>query len=115
MHRTRFNVYKTVQRKVREKVLGEVPPKNNKGRPKTNSECNPAKNCSKLDKKYAQEKFHHHFCQEGHKGIADWEVRLIDSAFCEKSLRKKELFWQFKLNTFHPHGLNEIEANIDIS
>jgi hypothetical protein len=64
-------------------------------------------------KKYAQEKFHQHFCKDGHKGIPDWEIRLIDSAFTEKSLRSKELFWQFKLQTFHPDGLNEYEAPVD--
>ena len=48
-----------------------------------------------------------------HKGIPDWDIRLIDSAFTEKSLRSKELFWQYKLQTFHPDGLNEYEAPVD--
>ena len=60
-----------------------------------------------------QEKFHKHFCGDGHTGIEDWEITLIDSATSEKSLREKELFWQYKLQTFFPFGLNEIEAHID--
>ncbi len=113
IYRKRFNTYKSVQRKVREKVLGEVPKETKMGRPRENSQEENSWAKKKLEKKFAQEKFHNHFCQEGHKGIEDWEVILIDSAFTEKSLRRKELFWQYKLKTFHPDGLNEIEALID--
>ena len=67
------------------------------------------------EKKYCQEKFHQHFCEPGHKGIEDWEIILIDSAHTEKSLRSKELFWQYKLRTFFPEGLNEVEASVEIS
>ena len=67
----------------------------------------------KIDEKFAQEKFHNNFCQKGHKGIEDWDIRLIDSAFSEKSLRCKEQFWQYRLKTFHPDGLNEIEAIVN--
>lgn len=114
VYRKRFNNYKSVHSKVREKLLGETPKQTKRGRPRKNSEDKiPTKASKKLEKKYAQEKFHNHFCQEGHKGIEDWEIRLIDSAFSEKSLRSKELFWQYKLKTFHPDGLNEIEAIVD--
>ena len=113
-YRDRFNNYKSVQRKVREKILGEKPKPTKQGRPrKNNDEKMTSKAKKKLEKKFAQEKFHNHFCQKGHKGIEDWDIRLIDSAFSEKSLRSKELFWQYKLKTFHPDGLNEIEAIVD--
>ena len=112
-YRKRFNVYKSVQRQVREKLLGELPKATKRGRPKQNSEDHSYKGKKEIEKKYAQEKFHKHFCQEGHKGIEDWEVILIDSAHSEKSLRSKELFWQYKLKTFHPDGLNEVEAIVD--
>ena len=59
-----------------------------------------------------QASFHHHFCEEGHNGISDWSVKLIDQADDEKSLRIKESFWQHKLNTFVPNGLNEREVFI---
>ena len=119
-YRGRFNSYKSVQRNVREKVLGEISAETKKGRPKNQNkekDLEPRKYRKQTDfeKKCAQEKFHEHFCKEGHKGIEDWEVILIDSAHTEKSLRSKELFWQYKLETFHPDGLNEIEAIVDIT
>ena len=40
-------------------------------------------------------------------GIDDWEIILIDKGCNKQEIRKKELFWQHKLNTFVPHGLNE--------
>ena len=111
-YRERFNNYKSVQRKVREKVLGEKRPETKRGRPRLNSQPQ-ATEPKKTVKKYAQEKFHQHFCTEGHQGIPDWEITLIDTAFSEKSLRSKELFWQYKIKSFHPDGLNEYEAPVD--
>ena len=94
--RTRFNNYKSVHRK----YSLQTSDKDNE--------------LAKRDKIY-QEKFHKHFCQNDHKGIEDWEITLIDSAPTENSLRQKELFWQYKLETFFPLGLNEIEAIVDIT
>ena len=37
----------------------------------------------------------------------DWRVALIDRADNRKELRRRESFWQYKLNIFFPHGLNE--------
>ena len=54
-----------------------------------------------------QEHFHRHFNQSDHNGMDDWKVTLIDKADNEVDLRKRESFWQYKLNTFLPHGLNE--------
>ena len=54
-----------------------------------------------------QAHFHQHFCQEGHHGIEDWSVKLIDQADDLPGVRLKESFWQHKLNTFIPNGLNE--------
>ena len=39
--------------------------------------------------------------------MGDWRVTLIDRADNRKELRRLESFWQYKLNTFFPHGLNE--------
>ena len=110
---SRFNNYKSVHRRVREKRLGETQVNSNRGRPRKNTETS-SNGKSELQKNQAQEKFHHHFCQKGHKGIPDWEIRLIDSATTEKSLRSKELFWQYKLKTFYPDGLNEVEAIVGV-
>ena len=115
-YRKRLNNYKTVQRNVREKKSGEGTEKEGE----TNSRESIFKKKVKFkkdhkEKKYCQEKFHQHFCEAGHKGIEDWEIILIDSAHTEKSLRSKELFWQYKLRTFFPEGLNEVEASVEIS
>ena len=54
--------------------------------------------------------FHKHFCQLDHHGLSDWSVKLIDQANDEISLRRQERFWQYKLKTFSPDGLNEKEV-----
>ena len=61
----------------------------------------------------AQASFHAHFNQPDHNGMDDWSFILIDSASGEDSVRRKESFWQFKLNTFFPTGLNEREVSLD--
>jgi len=57
--------------------------------------------------KINQEQFHQHFLQPDHNGMDDWKVTIIDKAENEIELRGRESFWQHKLKTFHPHGLNE--------
>jgi len=59
-----------------------------------------------------QESFHAHFNQEGHRGIDDWQFILIDQADSLFSVRRKESFWQHRLNTFAPAGLNEREVSV---
>ena len=59
-----------------------------------------------------QQEFHNHFDQPGHHGITDWEITLIDQGDNEKSVRKRERFWQYKLNTFLPEGLNDCEVPV---
>ena len=51
--------------------------------------------------------FHQHFKLLECNGMDDWRLTLIDRADNRKELRKQESFWQYKLNTFFPHGLNE--------
>ena len=68
------------------------------------------KSCQKrhaAGKKVPQASFHKHFRQRGHRGKEDWEFILIDEGADEISLRKKESFWQHKLNSFKPEGLNK--------
>ena len=57
--------------------------------------------------------FHSHFYQPGHSGFSDWQFTLIDQSSDVKSLRKREVFWQEKLNTFMPFGLNEKEVALE--
>ena len=51
-------------------------------------------------KKVLQESFHE----------SDWEVRLIDHGVSVDDVRQREFYWQHKLDTFQPNGLNEREV-----
>ena len=79
--RSRFNNYKSGARKV-----SKVYPK----------KCN-----------VYQEQFHRHFNYEGHNGIEDWKITIIDRAENVLELRRRESYWQHRLYTFIPNGLNE--------
>ena len=57
-----------------------------------------------------QKRFHDHYSTESHTGIEDWVITLIDRADTLKELRKKELYWMYKLKTYAPYGLNEREV-----
>ncbi|MEO0687435.1 MAG: hypothetical protein AAFY76_20890, partial [Cyanobacteria bacterium J06649_11] len=48
-----------------------------------------------------------HFVQADHKGLDDFRFQIIDSSNTEVQLRERESFWQYKLKTFLPLGLNE--------
>ena len=43
---------------------------------------------------------------DGDCGIDDWEIILIDKGRSKQETRKKDLFWQYKLDTFVLHDLN---------
>ena len=48
-----------------------------------------------------------HFVQSDHNGLEDWQFQIIDSSNSEMQLRERESFWQHRLKTFLPIGLNE--------
>ena len=48
-----------------------------------------------------------HFLQNNHHGMEDWQFQIFDSANSEVQLRDWESFWQHRLNTFLPIGLND--------
>ena len=54
-----------------------------------------------------QKHFHEHYCSDKHNGIEDWVITLIDSANTLTELRRKELYWMYKLKTYAPYGLDE--------
>ena len=54
--------------------------------------------------------FHKHWCSEGHQGIENLSVILIDQVKYLDSLRKKELYWINRLNTWSPNGFNVREV-----
>ena len=49
-----------------------------------------------------QKLFHEHCCLEGHQGIENWSVILIDHVEDLDSLWKKELYWVKRLNIWAP-------------
>ena len=61
-----------------------------------------------------QMEFHSHFNEEGHNGRKDWAFQIIEKVDDLKLLRKRESFWQHKLNTFEPEGLNVREVAIEV-
>ena len=58
--------------------------------------------------------FHSHFFKPGHNAFTECEFTLIDQSSYLRSLRKREIFWQEKLNTFLPNGLNEREVPLEV-
>ena len=79
--RSRFNNYKSEARKV-SKIYPD--------------KCN-----------FYQEQFHCHFNYEGHNGMEDSKITIIDRAKNALELRRRESYWQHRLDTFIPNGLNE--------
>ena len=52
-------------------------------------------------------RFHEHYCSDRLNGTVDWVITLIEGADTLKELRRKELYWMYKLKTYAPYGLNE--------
>ena len=85
--RFRFNKYKSTYGKFRKKLKKVIIWEIKKGELK-------------------QKLFFRHHCSDGHEDIANLCVTLIDQVENKKDLRKKELYWINKLNTWAPVGLN---------
>ena len=64
-------------------------------------------NLFEKENKVPQKHFHSHYIQDCHKGIDDWEVTLFEKCETHKQHKERETFWQHKLKTFYPLGLNE--------
>ena len=47
-----------------------------------------------------QKRFHEHCCLSRHNGIEDWVISLIDSADTLKELRRKVLYWMYRIKTY---------------
>ena len=51
-----------------------------------------------------KKRFHEHYCSDRHSGIEDWVITLIDRADTLKELRRKELYWMYRLKTYAPYS-----------
>ena len=58
--------------------------------------------------------FFSHFFENGHNGKFRVWIKIIDGADDVFSLRRRELFWQYRLETFPPKGLNERAADVEL-
>ena len=47
--------------------------------------------------------------QKYHLGIGHWDFTLFEQCETHKELEERETFWQHRLKTFYPLGLNEKE------
>ena len=65
----------------------------------------------KTKKRETQKLFHGHYKQDDHEGKDDWQFTLIDQCTTNAELRKREVYWQHRLKTFYPNGLNEREES----
>ena len=65
-------------------------------------------------KQIPQANFFSHFFESHDRGKFDVTIKIIDGAENVFSLRRKELFWQYRLGTFLPRGLNERAADVEL-
>ena len=56
-----------------------------------------------------QKCFHSHCIQYCYRGVDDSEVILFEKSETHKQHKERGTFWQHKLKTFYPRGLNEKE------
>ena len=54
-----------------------------------------------------QKHFHEHYGSDRYNGIEDWVITLMDSSDTLKELRRKELYWMYRLKTHAPYSINE--------
>ena len=61
------------------------------------------------NRKVPQKLFHTHYCFDGHSGVQDWDLVVFESCEAHAKLKERGTFWQHRLKTFYPIGLNENE------
>ena len=63
----------------------------------------------KGNQKVPQKRFHAYYCLNGHSGIDDRNFVIFEQCETHEQLKGRETFWQHRLKTFYPIGLNEKE------
>ena len=64
----------------------------------------------KDNRKVPQKLFHTHYCFDGHSGIEDCDFAIFEQCETHAQLKEIETFWQHRLKTFYPIGLNKKEV-----
>ena len=59
-----------------------------------------------------QVSFYAQFEDDKHHDMSDWEITLIHQTDSGDDLRRKESFWQYKLDAFQPNGFNERDVTL---
>ena len=49
--------------------------------------------------------------QDKHEGKNDRQFAIIDQCTTNVELRKREVYWKYRLKTFFPNGFNECEES----
>ena len=62
--------------------------------------------------KVADDLLYRHFCSEGHSGLSDVKIQLIDRVNGEEQLREKEGEWVYRLKTLDPNGVNDNDFSL---
>ena len=58
-------------------------------------------------RKVPQKLFQTHYCRDGPSSIEDWDFVIFEQCETHVQLEKRETFWQHRLKSFYPIGLNE--------
>ena len=64
---------------------------------------------------FYQKQFHRQFKSEGHNEVEDWKITIIDRAENVSELRRRESYWQHRLDKFISNWLNERFVGIPMS
>ena len=100
------------------KICGEVPyvgKAKTKLRYRFNNYKSKHRAFRKGNRKVSQKLFHTHYCLDGHSGIEDWDFVIFEQCETHAQLKERETFWQQRLKTFHPIGLNKKEEYLQFT
>ena len=61
-----------------------------------------------------EEQFHHHVNFEGHNGMEEWKISIIERTENVLKPRQRDSYWQHRFDTFISNGLNERLADISM-